>query len=1058
MKFGRVSFRKKADELPSQNPAQPQTVNPPQSGLGQQTNNPTQQNTQPSPGIPQSQDKKKPSLFKGLSDAETPQTVFSSLQDVQAYKKLRNTEWREEYSSRLPKKPNFYRYIGYDKNTGQRTHFLLIRGDKPNHHGLYRVVIDKFGHAGNAKARYFNSAMAVKDYVRKLYDGIDADALEFGSMDTDALRKDWVEYVRDGGAQVINRLAEVNIGSEAQNKHFIEQVIREALTTTTPGKAIDILKVVKERGIVDLSDLDEQFSRFTFNFKDHKDEYKQRFDEKVPYPTKDTKTKKAILNFADAMAKEHQTYKQMMKDIDIPKTGILNRTNHDVEVTDIYMPGDRTPRTVVIPADDYIVLPREVIDKSDSLGKLESDEKVVMTNEEGLYMNDLSDYLKKMNGYSYALMQIASEIAQTSSSVKVEVKNNTGQDFLIDDYNYEITIPANSTVILPSNALNTSKQLRAHFADGDLTTVKEVEEKWTGFIGRDNLKKLTDYVNASAKSYQNYEGKGLRPFEHNLNMYTSPSVNWRSITDSTFRAELDQGDIYVPAPKDYMNQGFINEHFGANEAIAFGYVHEIFHDDKKIWVVDEFQSDLVQQIGNLSDSPESKTWYNSKGKSRKQKFKSTVENYYKEWHKVFLNKLIKKAKALDVDEIWVIHGEDIFDYWIGRGANNDTIQKYKDAKEGGDRHEIAEAKEKALQLDRRIYDNTAVEYAQYTNPEKYAELKKEYDDTIKQINMFYDLKAKVDKATVFYNTINSEVSEETKQQSREALERMGLQNISLEQMEDDMNKIDVHALRERLNAILDEISVTKKKTRGFPVEVYNGKYHVIDVNKVPDEKLAKKENYNEWIEKAYKWITEYYIPQVYLPNAEQRAEPILSESEQKRIGLEWFWEREIPRELKTDAKLLVAIRDGLRAKFNQPDLNYSDHINLYIEGVIFTPLYKRSGDNQDPSYPDAQTSPMEENFGNRLVDPSSPLYRKRKGRGAIFGDPDESGDLRTNLPASVLVKKTATDVVERYMINREKQHASPEDIKEELEDKGVSEQVIEETYDTRDKNLYKETK
>jgi hypothetical protein len=71
-----------------------------------------------------------------------------------------------------------------------------------------------------------------------------------------------------------------------------------------------------------------------------------------------------------------------------------------------------------------------------------------------------------------------------------------------------------------------------------------------------------------------------------------------------------------------------------------------------------------------------------------------------------------------------------------------------------------------------------------------------------------------------------------------------------------------------------------------------------------------------------------------------------------------------------------------------------------------------------------------------------------------MGDPSEDGELKCNLPASLT--GTASDVIERYLINREKQHASEPQIRKELEDKGIPEKEVDNTYKTREKNLYKE--
>jgi hypothetical protein len=101
---------------------------------------------------------------------------------------------------------------------------------------------------------------------------------------------------------------------------------------------------------------------------------------------------------------------------------------------------------------------------------------------------------------------------------------------------------------------------------------------------------------------------------------------------------------------------------------------------------------------------------------------------------------------------------------------------------------------------------------------------------------------------------------------------------------------------------------------------------------------------------------------------------------------------------------------------------------------------------------------MEENFDNRLVDPDSIINRRKKGRGGPMS-PEDGGDLRCNLPANVQVgHRTASDVVERFLIRKEKEHVPEQEIKKELKEKGVTDSEIKDTYQNRSKNLYKEIK
>jgi hypothetical protein len=292
---------------------------------------------------------------------------------------------------------------------------------------------------------------------------------------------------------------------------------------------------------------------------------------------------------------------------------------------------------------------------------------------------------------------------------------------------------------------------------------------------------------------------------------------------------------------------------------------------------------------------------------------------------------------------------------------------------------------------------------------------------------------------------------------------------------------NIASLKNELEAVKAKILPTKEKVKEWTEEVRPGKYHVIDVKKFPDEKLAglmyntrcqlikqamgsKPVDFKYWQEYAYDWIMNQWWP-TYLNLAKEYGEKIMSEDAKPRAGMHWFWVHKMPSEEKRNSDLLKAIRTHLRERFNKPTLDWGPDQLFYIEeesnedkeGAEEVGMYIIAGDNPDPSADDAQTSPMEENFENRAVDPASPLYRGKKGRGYPMGDPsgEGSGELKCNLPASV--NATATDVVERYMISREKDHASEDQIKTELQEKGLTATEIANKYKNRDKNLYKET-
>jgi len=1073
MRFGRLSHfifgNTSQSQMPSVaiSPQQPNTqqVSP---GLGQQHSTPdTTQQSAPETNLSTNAPKKK-DLFKGLHEKHRDTIVFSQLQDRFALRRIKNVEWREEYTSTSSAKPNFYRFVGYNKETNQPEYFLLIRGDKPSLEGRYRVVIDKIGHKGTARAKYYDNADAMLEFVSKTY-GIDVSKLEITLPDPKMYVDNLVKRLKEQGVSEVETIFNIELGgSEDENREAIALIIKTALSTMKPDEAIDIINKVEEVSKkyfpIDLTEEKKKYAKYGLSYKKNKDKYKEMFDEQVPFLTRDQKVIDCINRFYLASTTNNKFYIAMINDMKTDKVEITNDTKDEIIVDDLILPGDKP---LVIPPNDFAIVPKPLADTSVNLKKLVNDEVLVRKDTSGVYMGDFARYLQQMNALNYSVMQIASEVAQAGVKVTLNLINNTKKKIKIDDITPEIVVNAGDTITVSSKMLRESEGMQEKLRSKELAIVGDsIKEKWVGYINQEKLKKTLDYLKASADSYEQHKGKPVKSFEYKLKMYDKPETGWRpNVTEGTFRAELDMGDMFVPAPKEYLNDTHINEHFSANECIAFAFVHEQMFEDKKIWILDEYQSDLVQQIGKLSDSPEDISWYNPEGKSKRERFRSTVYNYYKDWHRVFMNKLIKKAKKFDVDELWVIRGQDIFDYWHHRG-------------DFGEIDEIE--RERKLRLFRRVYDNTAIEYSQHANDPEMQPLIKKYEDLVLQISNFYDA---LDKLDIFAILTKPEDQLTEKQQERKGEQ---FRDITEEQKKKKIEGLDVEkakaesvadivALKKELEDVMEKVSVMRKKTKDMPPEIYNGKYHVIDIQKVPDDKLAvvtrqltkyatmpislakQPIDLDMWKQEAYNWITQTWMPS-YIEKAKEYGEKIMSEEKQKQVALEWFWERQIPRELKTNSELLLAIRDYLRERFGMPNLDYSDNIKLYTEGInIGRRIF--AWDNPDPSYEDSQTSPMETSMDNRLVNPDDILYKRKKGRGSPYGDPAEDGELKCNLPASVQIEcRTANEIVEKYLIDREKELVDEPQIRQELLEQGITEEEINDTYRDRTKSLYKQTK
>ncbi len=107
----------------------------------------------------------------------------------------------------------------------------------------------------------------------------------------------------------------------------------------------------------------------------------------------------------------------------------------------------------------------------------------------------------------------------------------------------------------------------------------------------------------------------------------------------------------------------------------------------------------------------------------------------------------------------------------------------------------------------------------------------------------------------------------------------------------------------------------------------------------------------------------------------------------------------------------------------------------------------RQADMTDPSDTDGQHDQLE-GFETHLVDPTSILYREDKGLQA------PTREMKTHL-GGIWRQRRSDKGVENQIIQMEKNHLEPDEIKQELRTEGIPGKVIDETYENREKNLFK---
>jgi hypothetical protein len=156
---------------------------------------------------------------------------------------------------------------------------------------------------------------------------------------------------------------------------------------------------------------------------------------------------------------------------------------------------------------------------------------------------------------------------------------------------------------------------------------------------------------------------------------------------------------------------------------------------------------------------------------------------------------------------------------------------------------------------------------------------------------------------------------------------------------------------------------------------------------------------------------------------------------------------DITATLAPDGSVKMNILSGAQVDFQNVDAAV-----VYVEEFLkkYPGGYNRTAMVTDPSDTDLQHD-QTGNFENHLLDPDSQLYKGDKGRGPI------TEEMKTHLGGllSRWLSRRADKAVEQKIIQKEKDHLEPKQVCDELRSEGVPKSVIDETYENREKNLFK---
>jgi len=543
--------------------------------------------------------------------------------------KSKGVKWKEAYTDSSPRRENFYRFEGKDRDGSK--YVAHMAADRPSEKGLYMAAVMRQG--DNGHSRYtFENADELKNFVGKWW-GI-RKAVKFRELKAEEyLPKLWASYVADPRREVLRFI--LNSDAEGAEK-FISDKFTDRSTPAKVKKAIldayiddptlkgipqDLLNrmaipiladAVKEGGEKGYGGR-EPASQL-INLPSAKDVVKQILDDPQVSARAKRALLEAILENPDAKSapgiKEIQRHVKTFMPERAEKLEVPAMFQEDVQIA------TRDPKM-------HAMMDRVVKAWEDPNNQFTARLKDILISGNGTRENVLK-WLKQIGSYNQEIEKLLPQTAQ---------------------------------------------------------------------VEPDTVQQMVATMKATLSTAQRYKGKGMRPFPFKV------SVNYRD--NGFFQVFLRFTTPPPGVPADVVKE--LMAHHGEQAPLAWAELHSFtLTADKsqtpvRIWAVTELQSDVEQNAAKLGLTEKEQE---ERGDRRVVKFnidwgqyRSQIENWLEDWHKVLLNLIIKRAKEHGVTQLWVETAESLVKRW------GSYIRKKTET------GEVA-----AVGLYRRVYDEQAKSY------------------------------------------------------------------------------------------------------------------------------------------------------------------------------------------------------------------------------------------------------------------------------------------------------------------------------------------------------------
>lgn len=209
-----------------------------------------------------------------------------------------------------------------------------------------------------------------------------------------------------------------------------------------------------------------------------------------------------------------------------------------------------------------------------------------------------------------------------------------------------------------------------------------------------NMQKFIGILNSTLETMERYKGKKMLPFTHKVNVEYQDR--------GFFRVYLSMSDVTPPpVPTEVVTK--LMAHHGSQEPLAWAELTSFVLTSKeagpvRVWAVTELQSDVEQRAAKLGVTPEQQTErgdrYTMDLPEDWGQYRSALENWIEDWHKILLNMILKRAQEYGVVQVWIETAASLESRWGSYLRNKRTD----------------DGENSAAILYKRVYDAQAKEY------------------------------------------------------------------------------------------------------------------------------------------------------------------------------------------------------------------------------------------------------------------------------------------------------------------------------------------------------------